>query len=438
MKKVRVVIAVVLIGLIAVGWISQIGNSIALNNKYKAYIASAEAYMEQGLYQKAIIEYDNAYAIKNSNKVLKSQVEAYRLSYQEGTSTSKEYAAILEDYCKTNEKDVEGWKALLTLYVDNSDYKSAYAAVRKCFDLGEKDEDLEKIMDDIIYSFKTSRKTYTQYYRSPNGYYTLYDDKNWGIMDTTGEWMYECDYLYTGPINQNLESLMVSSLGNRVFDEDGITQAILSKTSDVTKAYGDGYIPMQDSDGKWRFYSCDEDKYVWEKYENVTAFQDEEAFVYDGSKWYCIGIDGKQIGKTKYDDVKMYSNGEYCYSDMFVASQDGKYYLFDKDGEKITESSYEDMDVYLGEYIAYMDKDGKWGFIDDEGEVVIKPAYQDAKSFSNGLAAVYDGKKWGFINKDGDVVIDYQFRDADYFTEDGICFVSTFEDLYYMITLRFN
>lgn len=83
-------------------------------------------------------------------------------------------------------------------------------------------------------------------------------------------------------------------------------------------------------------------------------------------------------------------------------------------------------------------QDGKWGFIDDEGEIVIKPVFQEAKSFSNGLAAVYDGEKWGFINKDGDLVIDYQFRDVDYFTEDGICFVSTYEDLYYMITLRFN
>lgn len=437
MKKIRIVIAIIMVALCGLGWITQIGNTISSNKEYEGLLASAEVHMEQGLYQKAIVEYDNAYAIKNSAEIIERKVEAYQLAYEEGTVSLKEYATVLEEYCKDNEENTESWKKLINLYMTNADYDSAYASVKKCFSLGEEDEELEKIMDDVIYSFKTSRKTYTQFYRSPNGYITLFDDKNWGVMDTAGEWFYECDYMYAGPINQELEAMMVSTLGNRVLDKDGVTQAIVSECSSITKAYGNGYIPMQNAEGKWQFYSCSEDKYVWDKYEDITAFQNEKSLVFDGEKWFFIDVEGKQIGKVQFNDVKMYSNGEYSYSDMFVASLDGKYYLFDGEGEKITETGYEDMDIFLGEYIAYSEN-GKWGFVDNKGKVIIEPQYQQAKSFCDGLAAVYDGEKWGFINKDGDLVIDYQFRDADYFTEDGICFVSTYEDLYYMITLRFN
>ena len=60
------------------------------------------------------------------------------------------------------------------------------------------------------------------------------------------------------------------------------------------------------------------------------------------------------------------------------------------------------------------------------------------KCFSNGLAAVKMNGKWGFINKEGRTVIDYQFVDADYFTSEGLCFVSFVKDEYCQINLKFK
>ena len=277
MKKIRILIAVIMVVLCGLGWITQIGNMIASGKEHDEYLAMAQRYMEQGLYQKAIVEYDNAYAIKASNEIVDCKVEASRLGYEEGTVTLKEYAALLEEYCKNNEKDTKSWKKLIDLYMTNSDYDSAYGVVKKCFSLSDQDEELEKIMDEVIYSYKTSRKTYTQFYRSPNGYITLFDDKNWGVMDTTGEWLYECNYMYAGPMNQSIEALMVSTLGNRVMNDEGVTQAIITEYTSSTKAYGDGFIPMQKENGKWQFYSCNENNFVWNEYEDVTAFQNGKA-----------------------------------------------------------------------------------------------------------------------------------------------------------------
>jgi hypothetical protein len=57
-------------------------------------------------------------------------------------------------------------------------------------------------------------------------------------------------------------------------------------------------------------------------------------------------------------------------------------------------------------------KDNLFGFIDSKGQIIIKPQYQDAELFSDGLAAVSNGKKYGFINLEGDTVIPFLYDDT--------------------------
>jgi len=59
-----------------------------------------------------------------------------------------------------------------------------------------------------------------------------------------------------------------------------------------------------------------------------------------------------------------------------------------------------------------VEKDSLYGFIDSKGQIIIKPQYQDADLFSEGLAAVGNGKKYGFINVKGDTVISFLFDET--------------------------
>jgi len=56
-------------------------------------------------------------------------------------------------------------------------------------------------------------------------------------------------------------------------------------------------------------------------------------------------------------------------------------------------------------------------FINRRGERLINRHFQDALDFSEGLAAVGDGKQWGFIDKSGVVRIPLQFDDVGPFSE---------------------
>ena len=59
-----------------------------------------------------------------------------------------------------------------------------------------------------------------------------------------------------------------------------------------------------------------------------------------------------------------------------------------------------------------VEKDSLYGYIDRYGKIIIKPQYSDAEPFSEGLAAVSNGKKLGFINKKGKAIIPFIYDET--------------------------
>lgn len=50
-------------------------------------------------------------------------------------------------------------------------------------------------------------------------------------------------------------------------------------------------------------------------------------------------------------------------------------------------------------------KEGRWGYIDASGKVVVAPRFTRAADFSEGLAAVFDGKTFGYVDPSGTMVL---------------------------------
>lgn len=438
MKRDRVLITIFFVLFIGVGWIAQICGSLKQGQKYSNYVTEADNLRNDGLYQKAIEAYRSALGIKNDEKVYEKMLEAYKLSYLEGSSTKKEYANALLEICNSNPRTPHYWELLIQLHVDTGDYSSAYSAVKKSMNAGAKSDALSELTKDVLYSFSIGKKSFSEVYRAPNGCYTMYDGTKWGVMDSKGEWIYECEYDYAGPISSDRNILLSTTNGNRIVDKKGIPQYLIAFECEKSNAYSEGYLPVLNNGEKWQFYSCENNEFVFDEYEYVSSFANGLAVVKKEDQWNFINSVGEKMGDIVFDDVKLYGNGEYTYSDVMIASQDEKYYIFDANGNKKSDHGFNDADIYLGEYIAFMDESGKWGFADKKGKEVIKPQFEGAKSFSNGLAAVFNGQCWGYIDTNGEVVIDYQFESADYFTNDGVCFVSAYENAFHMIKLRFN
>lgn len=56
-------------------------------------------------------------------------------------------------------------------------------------------------------------------------------------------------------------------------------------------------------------------------------------------------------------------------------------------------------------HLFLIQKEGKWGYIDQAGRIAIKPVFEQALDFSDGMAAVREGKNWGYIDSSGKIAV---------------------------------
>lgn len=436
MKRIRIILTSILVILVVFGWAKSGTSTISKVNSFSAHAEAAEGYIEEGLFQKAIIEYEEALKIKENPEIREQLIVAYAESYQSGFSTYKEYTNALTVACSAQEKNIEYWKTLMQLYIDSNYYSKAYDAYKKAIEVAGEDNFVE-YKSLIIYDYKLTDKLYSDYKRSPGGYYSVRYNDAWGLIGPDGEWVYNIDYNYVSPASDDGSVVLVSESERYLIDGKGIVQKFLLDDYVSMMAYGDGIIPIAMSEDEYHFLDVESGQLSEKAYKRVSSFENGTAFVYEDGSWKRVSGDLQGIQEESYNDVKIYMNGSYLYDSIMVASTSDGYALYDENGKVKTEMACRDMDNYYGDYIAYQDENGLWGYINKKGRIVIEPQYKEAKSFSNGLAAVFDGKNWGYIDHKADLVIACQFTNADYFTISGMAFVSSDGATYQMLKLRF-
>ena len=438
MKKSNIVLAAVLILLVLVGWGKQFSNIANVSDQYNSYLQQADHFNEAGLYQKAIQSYENALQIADNKETRDMWLESYRKAYYDKAVTLNAYVAALEMMCNLYERDPVYWEHLVTVQMENNKIDNAYETFKRFQGTGLSSTVIDGYANDILYVFKINRKPCLEYIRNTTGYYTVKDSQGWGIIRPNGETVYNCIYQYISPYNANYDALFISEKGQRIADSKAIVQAKINIAYSKTGAWVDGLLPVCGEDGNWYYLDCEHNEIAHGFYEYASNYASGIAAVFDGSVWRLVDHSGDSVCQKEFSDVKIHSNGDYQHGGIMIAAENGQYGMYNANGDLLHDFHAEDMDIYMGDAIAYLDASiGKWGMVTSTGEICIQPTYVEAKSFSNGLAAVSDGEMWGFADSTGEVVINHQFYDADYFTDSGLCAVSTTGRNYVFLQLKY-
>lgn len=436
MKIGRIISAVVLVLLCGLGWFVQISAMTSSNAQYLAELETARDHVARGLYQRAIQNYESTLSICEDNSIRTEMLEVYAQAYSEREITRNTYRNALEKACDLYPKESGYWEQLVELLRDVSNYNEASKALSRAERAGASSERLAGLSREIQYAFTTSSHIYTEIHRAPSGYTTVYNGSGWGVIAPNGNRDYDCDYQYISPYSDDGSALFRTEETSRLLDARLVVQAIISEDISEARACGDNLLPIF-ADGKWCYLDCENESLRAGQYDDASSFQDGTAVVRQGAAWTLIDMDGNTAVEHPFTDIKLHGNGDYSYGGLMIACADGQWGIYQSNGTEVADFSARDMDVYLGDYIAYQDASGLWGFVDRKGNIVIEPRFAQAKSFSGGLAAVFDGSSWGFVNNKGELAVDYQFADAGYFSGKGVCLVSDIDSQYYAITLRF-
>ena len=167
-------------------------------------------------------------------------------------------------------------------------------------------------------------------------------------------------------------------------------------------------------------------------YGKFRAFSEGLAAVYDNSDyggWGYMDTTGKIVIPCQYHTLEPealmdFSDGvvwaEVVYNETIQCLDKTGNVLFTLPSEYRKGQTF--IDIQLGSFsegLAWVQKEGKRGYIDKTGKEVIPCQYGDVKSFSEGLAAVYNSADgyWGYIDKTGNTVLPFQYQTAESFGE---------------------
>lgn len=420
MKQSKLV-SMLLITLMVCGWaLALLKDDSAENEEYLRHVEMAEEYVQRGLYQKSIEEYDSALAIRNTEDVWKCKLDSYERCYEENKKIYNDYLNAAQTAVSYYSSNVEYLITLANLYITRNEYLAAYKALEKAINNGMDDVSVNELLFDVTYAYEIKWKSYTDYRTCVNGYYAVCET---GVWTYTGEDNSDTEFeklFFAGDVGEDGIRVIESESKACLINENEVVQGFLNFKPEDAGYYSEGLVPICNN-GIYGYYDSLGDL-QFGNYTYAGAFINGQAAVKKDNIWFLIDKEGNKVSEDTYEDIVLNNGGIYISDGVMIAKKDG-YYKFYNGEEQY--GSYDNVDVLTDDKIIAVCKDNKWGFVDIEGNELIAPVYAGAKSFSNGLAAVSNGEYWGFINTDGELVIDYIFYGADYFNSSGCCMVET-------------
>lgn len=417
MKSYKFLIPIFLVALFLGSIYSLYDQKNTAQMKYDTTLEKAREYRKMDIQVDADAYYQQALEQKSS-------VELYQEigSFYWDTNQMDKATKWGETMTAAYPKEVSGYEYLMKIYDTKQDYVA-------CFDLADR-VSKRNLRSDYIDEV-TSRLAYAFFF---NGEYqgagvyssgmcpVLIEDK-WGYVTQTGSQSVRAKYVYAGPFIENLAPVTDAD-GNAFFiDPEGNKKLVILGVENVCQLgpIENGLFTLFDGE-KWHIYNSDGEKKFGD-FDEASAILNGIVAGQQNGDWRLYDRNGEDITGKAYKILAMDGKKAVCRNDRIFVSDGTKYTMITSTGEMVGKSGYEDVRIFNDATWAAVKLNGKWGFVDKDGTVQIQPQYEDARSFANGLAAVKREGLWGYIDTTGELVIAPQFEDAREFNAKGCAFV---------------
>lgn len=424
MNKVNAVIVVLLVILCGYGWVTTVSHAGSDKHQANDAVVQADEWASQGLYQRAIGNYEQAFALDPSEEIIQKELSAYNARYAEAPEET------LDDFVSFLQKAVSAYPANRALvdraaeiFTDANDRESLYKCLRLAVANGYDTEENRRRLLELRYAFAFQSNVFFAVLPSPSGVYTVKTNDGWNFYNHDDGFLLEKGYGYLGIYRKEGFAAEEPQNGSRLLDSNQTVLGIFPGSVTQAGYFSDGLLPAC-IDGKYGYYDEFAQKRLGD-YDKASAFQNQKAAVQTGGKWVIIDTAGNPVSEA-FEEIVLDDAGCFLRDGKFLAkNSEGVYGLYDEKFRVQATFDCENIGILSESGIIAFEKGGLWGFANEEGNVVIEPQYAGAKSFSHGLAGVSDGEKWGMITADNQLVIPYQFEEVGYMDSSACCPVLT-------------
>ena len=420
MKKYKKLVPVVLIVLMGAGIYSTVSSAAEESSKYQSYLKEARKQAKLEVVEDAVSNYEKALELTDSVDIRIELGDVYVKN-----EWDREALDWGENLVERYPESADAYTFLLQQYIANEEYTECFKLQDQAESRKAKNEQFDKLMDQIAYTYEYGFDYYDDVSVYSNGLCAVRSDDSWGYANLSGEKTISAKFQWAGAFSSDGVAAVQDENGDFYYISDSGNKKIALQNLKQCSALGmsiNQILPA--ADGSEYAYYDQEFKKIAGDYDYASAINGEVGAVCENGTWYLVDQSGKKKSKTGFKTVVMDDKGIVFRNDRLFAENDDGYVMLDASGKQIGKSVYESAKLFLeNDSLAAIEENGKWGYVDKDGKVVIEPQFEEAHSFLNGYAAVKVHGKWGFINEKGKLVIEETFADARDFNEQGSAFV---------------
>lgn len=225
----------------------------------------------------------------------------------------------------------------------------------------------------------------------PVGYYTIYENGKWGVIDTNQKILIEPTYEEMIIIPDNTKPIFICTINVNYDTNTFETKVFNEKKQELFENYNKVEV----------IYNNDKSNNLWYE-QNMLKVQKD-------GKYGLINLEGKEILACSYDDIKAIPGTK----NAVITIKEGKQGVADNIGNIIIENSYNEIKSLTNKYEdGFIVKNDKYGVISVNSTIVLEEKYDEIRNvYGNNNYVVKENGKLKIVNKEAKEYLEDSFED---------------------------
>jgi len=284
----------------------------------------------------------------------------------------------------------------------------------------------------------------------PIGYYTIYENGKWGVIDTNQNIIVEPTYENMIVIPNNTKPIFICTINSNYETNTFETKVLDNKNEELYTNY----------DKVEAIYNNDKSNNLW--YENNILKVQKDG------KYGLINLEGKELLSCSYEEIRpiegtknvlitvkegkqgivnnlgnIIINNEYtqitsltnkCEDGFIVKAENGKYGVINYDTKVALENKYDEIKNIYGNNSYVVKEADKWKIVDKENSY-LENEFEDIKEINlNNVVAKKNGKYGIVLMATKEVKVDYTYDDLQFIFTDT--YIAKKDNKYGIITIN--
>lgn len=258
------------------------------------------------------------------------------------------------------------------------------------------------------------------------GYFALYDDEKWGVINEQGEIVIAPTYqemitildsskdvfLCTYDINEETgeyKTKVVNKKNEEIYTNYDKVEAIENYDENENVWYEKDVLKVE-KDGKYGLIDIDGKELIAPKYSKIEAIKgiENSLIVEENGLLGLVNNKGNVIIEPKYKEITNF--GKDYQSGYIVINEENKSGLISFAGTELLKNEYEKIDKIVGENYYVIEESGKQKLINISGEKVIEDGFDQIKEMTSTGIIYEQAGKFGFMqfNKENKIEAKYE------------------------------